>query len=76
MAKEELKLVEPYEKCLKKKSIKELFALMSSGRKELITPIYVPDDKYIEAWSEEAYEPMGFDLNMDVYCSNGGVRLR
>jgi len=76
LAKEELDVIKHYEDFLNTKSIKDLFALMKPGRKELITPVFVTDNEYIEAWRGEIYKPMGFEGDMSVYCSNGGVRLR
>ena len=76
LAKEELDVIKHYEDFLKKNSIKDIFAIMTPGRKVLINPVYVPDDEYIEAWSSVTYEPMGFERDASVYCSNGGVRLR
>ena len=40
LAKEELEVIKHYEDFINTKSIKDLFALMMPGRKELITPVF------------------------------------
>lgn len=56
--------------------IKQIYDALSEDRKRLITPAFIPDDKYIEQW--QAFEYINKPLNPDIpeIYTEKGERVR
>ena len=74
-AEKELQQIEKYLAVLEKTQIEDIYENMSLPRQELITPVVLPDDRYITAWLNEEYQGMPFD-NAGSFYSAKGIRVR
>ena len=59
------------------RKFEELYSLMSNERKELIDPVWIPDDVYKQQWLSKEYTRLPFDeKDTTQFYSNSGIRLR
>ncbi|MCR4903384.1 MAG: hypothetical protein K6A23_11050 [Butyrivibrio sp.] len=75
-ATKELGAITSYNSHLPQQPFENIFENINPGRKILITPHFVPDDKYVEIWQDEPYERKSFDKNAPVHISDRGERVR
>ena len=54
----------------------EVYATLTPERRQLITPIILPDDEYIRKWESKTFTPKPFDPDDPEYYSNKGERVR
>ncbi len=75
-AKKELRVVSDYAKLLENNSVTSIYELLHPGKKILVNPIFLPDNKYIECWRKEEYEPLYFLEGAQAFYSDCGIRVR
>ena len=49
---------------------------MSSGKRELISPIYLTDEQYLEKWKNQVYEKLYFREETTEFYTRQGLRVR
>ena len=76
MAKRELSKNSDYINFLKDNQLTKIYDRFSEPRKQLVIPIKMPDDNYLNEWRKQSYEPMGFADDSIEYYSDNGVRVR
>jgi hypothetical protein len=59
-----------------KGTVEDEFGKLSIPRKQLVTPIILPDEAFTKQWLEIPYEPKGFNENDPEYYSTAGTRVR
>lgn len=58
-------------------SVEDVYGGLPPVRRELVTPVRLPDDEYIRRWLEsKKCEPMGFAENDPVILTTEGYRVR
>lgn len=57
-------------------SVSDYYHHLSNSRKELVTPICIPDEIYTRLWQEEAYSGKGFAVNESEILTEKGERVR
>ena len=73
---EELKILDRLI-CQQGKSVEEVYPSLSPARRELVSPIRLPDDEYVAWWLEsKKCEPMGFDESDPVILTAQNYRVR
>lgn len=58
------------------KTFEDIYPSLSKDRKELINPVTLPDDEFIEQWMNKPYTPKGFKEGTPVYMTMRGERVR
>ena len=76
MAKRELVKNSDYISFLKDNQLTKIYDRFSEPRKQLVIPIKMSDDNYLNEWRKQSYEPMGFDDGLAEYYSDSGIRVR
>ena len=76
IAKEEFNILSSYECLLNNTSIETALELFNEGRKKLIDPISISDEKYIELWKNEEYAIFEFNDDTSEIYSASGIRVR
>lgn len=49
---------------------------MASGKRELISPIYLTDEQYLEKWKNQVYEKLFFREETTEFYTRRGLRVR
>lgn len=58
------------------RKIEEVFEEMKEERKSLVSPLYLPDDEYIERWKQKEYPKKGFQEDGLELITDAGERVR
>jgi hypothetical protein len=74
-AKKELKIAANYVEVLQHESVSEVFESLNPGKQVLVTPVFVPDEQYVEDWINKDYMLMPFQDENEFY-SHSGTRVR
>ncbi len=56
--------------------IEHIYTSLHPARQKLITPIYEPDDTYIQKWQSIKYEGKGFKNDAPEFYTSTGIRVR
>ncbi len=75
-AKKELRVVSDYAKMLENSSITSIYEMLHLGKRILVNPIFLPDNRYVESWRKEKYEPLHFLDGAQEFYSDNGIRVR
>ena len=54
----------------------EIFPAMDPFRQDLVTPILLPDDRFVDEWQNQEYERKGFSMDLPEFYSDKGERMR
>lgn len=72
----ELYCLDLYENVVKKGTFENVYDSLSDIRKELVEPIYLPDEEFVKNWLDRKYEKMGFGDGEPAYDTAVGARVR
>ncbi len=75
-ARKELELINDYIDFLSKHQLSDLYNKLAAGRKELVKPISLTDEQYIEWWKSVEYEPYEIEETDDFFYTESGIRVR
>lgn len=76
LAQKELKQVKAFFKSYKPNELEEAYTTLKQERKELVTPIRLPDDEYAERWQAMPYTGKSFAENTPLLMTAKGERVR
>ena len=57
-------------------TVEEVFETLAPARQALITPIFLPDKQFVEAWKSTPYEPKPFTEDTTSFFTSKGERVR
>lgn len=72
----ELNAISTFLKAYQPDKISEIMESMHSSRQQLINPIFLSLEDYIDRWMKEEYEKKEIDETVPEYYSENGVRVR
>ncbi len=72
----ELEIIDNYLAFLNKYQLSDLYNKLAPGRKQLVKPISLTDEQYIEWWKSVEYEPYEIEENDDFFYTESGIRVR
>lgn len=72
----EQKLLEDLLRKYPEPSVEDLFETLSAERQKLISPIMLPNDKYIQKWLAKPYTRKKISDDIPVYLTMNGERVR
>ncbi len=75
-AKEELSLLRKSQLVFQKKCPEDIYMSLSSERRALVSPIELPDDKFVCQWESYVYERKSFRDDMPEFYTEKGERVR
>ena len=75
-AEKELRVLQHLEKGNSELSAEEIYTHLSPLRQQLVTPVYLPDDEYIQKWKSQKFTPKGFADNAPEHYTSRGERVR
>ncbi len=64
------------QKKLKNSQPESVFPNLSEARKELVSPLFIPEDDFIKQWSQRDYEKKPFPDDYPEYYTHKGERVR
>lgn len=76
IAKEELKRVVALEKYRTEHDLNGIYEQYSDVRRELVTPVILPDEEFVKQWLEKEYPKMGFEEGETELFTRKGLRVR
>ena len=76
VAKKEKNLLTKLTDLYESTTAEDIYNKLTPTRKELVTPILLPDDEFVRQWLEEPYEHPGFDENDPEYYTDNDLRVR
>ena len=76
IAEKELMLASDYLEYISSHPINGVYDGLSGARRELIKPVRMPDNVYMNEWVSKSYEHMGFEADAPEYYSDNGTRVR
>lgn len=75
-AADELKALEKLYKNYETKTYESVYEDLHPVRKQLVTPIWLPDNEFVKQWEEVQYTPKGFAPDYPEYYTDKGERVR
>jgi len=72
----ELKAINTYLKADQGVHVEDIYSMLKSDRKQLVTPWALSDQEFVEAWQAESYRGKGFSQYDGEYYTNRGERVR
>ena len=75
-AKEQLKAIRKALRSIDENALADVYALLHSERKKLITPIVPDEDTFVRQWEQDEYQPGYFSDEAPFIRSNRGERVR
>ncbi len=75
-AENELHILEKYIDHLEAYQLFDIYTRYSDGRKELVMPISLTDEQYIQWWKSVQYDPYVIEDKDNYFFTNGGIRVR
>ena len=72
----ELNATEKYLVATRVLNTKQIYENMHKERQKLVTPIWVPDDKFVQAWQQEEYIGKEFAEGIPEFFTEKGERVR
>ena len=76
VAKEEYKKLNALIKVYEGNAVEDIYEHIPEGKKVIIKPIRLSDEKYIKMWNEQQYEKIAFREGAPEYYSSKGERMR
>ena len=75
-AENELHILEKYIDHLEAYQLFDIYTRYSDGRKELVMPISLTDEQYIQWWKSVQYDHYVIEDKDNYFFTNGGIRVR
>lgn len=75
-AREEHKIISKINNAYKSGSVEDVLQSIALGKRELVNPVYLPDEAYIEQWSKKPYVGLHFKEGTPEYYTDKGERVR
>lgn len=75
-AEQELLAIQKYLSACPDKTAEDVYESLHPERQKLVTPIYLSDEAYLQAWESITYEGKGFYDNQAEYLTLKGERVR
>ena len=72
----EFRRIVDLEKYRSKNALASVYDQYNPSRKELVDPLFLPDDEYIEWWIGREHEKLGFEEDATEYYSKKNLRVR
>lgn len=72
----EVALLKQLNELYKKEKIEDIYEKMPLAKQELIEPIQLSDEKFVEQWEKQKYERLGFWEEVTEYYTDNGERVR
>lgn len=57
-------------------TVEKVYETLPKERRELVNPVYLPDDEYVRRWQDEPYERKGFSESAAYYLTLKNERVR
>lgn len=76
LATKEKNYITKFRKNVKPIQFEDVYANMCKDRKDMISPVYLPDDEFIKRWLSVEYEKLPFTNKSPEYYSQKGERMR
>ncbi len=57
-------------------TMEDIFEKLVPERREMVTPVILPDDQFISQWLGKPYDRLGFDNNAPEIYNTKGLRVR
>ena len=76
VAEQEYKLLKQIIDRYPKVTVEKVYETLPKERRELVTPVYLPDDEYVRRWQNEPYERKGFSESAAYYVTLKNERVR
>lgn len=75
-AQDEVKVLKKALDCYPDITVEKVYETLPKERRELVTPVYLPDDEYVRRWQNEPYERKGFSESAAYYLTLKNERVR
>lgn len=69
---QKIKIINKFEVDYKKYELNQIYESMSEGRKQLVEPLVLTDEQYIEKWLDVEYKPKeGYEYSLEIVTDKG-----